>query len=45
VVAQVASDLHQLASQQFQASPFAAIWFYDGWEKKVLDVIKRDLST
>jgi hypothetical protein len=45
VVAQVASDVRQLASQQFQASPFAAIWFYDGWEQKVLDVIKRDLST
>ena len=45
VVAQVASDLRQFASQQFQASPFAAIWFYDGWEQKVLEVIKRDLST
>jgi hypothetical protein len=45
VVAQVASDLRQLASQQFEASPFAAIWFYDGWEQKVLEVIKRDLPT
>jgi hypothetical protein len=37
----VISDSKQMALQQFQASQFDGIWFFDGWEKRVLTSIER----
>jgi hypothetical protein len=37
----VISDSRQVALQQFQASQFDAIWFFDGWENRVLRFIER----
>jgi hypothetical protein len=37
----VISDPRQVALQQFQASQFDAIWFFDGMEDRVLRFIER----
>jgi hypothetical protein len=37
----VISDPRQRTLQQFHASQFDAIWFFDGWEKRVLRFIER----
>jgi len=41
ILADLLSELRERINAALKGSVFQAIWFYDGWDNKVLGVIKR----